>query len=70
MTLGPGAMLSSTIRRFSAAVHYGRSGPDRNATLLTFAFCLQINQQAIRREIIVWKAALTGGLFKRRATHH
>ena len=46
MTLAPGARLSSTIRRFSAVVHRRRrSGPDRTATLLTFAHLLA-NQSA------------------------
>jgi hypothetical protein len=49
VTLAPGARLSSTIRRFSAAVHRRRrSGPDRIATLLTFAHLLA-NQSANHR---------------------
>jgi hypothetical protein len=46
MTLAPGVMLSSTIRRFSVVVRRRRrSGPDRTATLLTFAHLLA-NQSA------------------------
>lgn len=49
MTLAPGARLSSTIRRFSAVVQRRRrSGPDKTATLLTFAHLLA-NQSAKHR---------------------
>src|SRR6266700_1293127 len=51
MTLAPGARLSSTIRSFSAVVHRRRrSGPDRTATLLTFAHLLANQSENYRSQ--------------------
>jgi hypothetical protein len=62
-TLAAGAKLSSMIRSFSAVVHHRRrSGPDRTVTVVTFALCLQINEQIISPENTILKAVLTGGL--------